>query len=269
MEQIQPDSASRHSTNNGSSKDAASPLLEIACFNEESAIVAAKSGADRIELCRDYASGGLSPEPEALATLKSQISIPIYVMIRPHAESFYYSDTDFEAMKHTMHSLRENGADGFVFGILTQDAPAQAAPRIDVARNKELVDLAQGRPCTFHRAFDLISESNWDTALTDIVECGFTSILTSGPSGGTAIECVDHLDRLVHERLEQLRGRVEGHARLPQIIVGGGVRATNIRMLWERTRAPAFHSAALAQSTVELVSDAEVEALRAALNKAT
>ncbi|GMF75010.1 unnamed protein product [Aspergillus oryzae] len=220
-------------------------------------------------LCQDYASGGLSPEPKALAILKSQISIPIYVMIRPHAESFYYSDTDFEAMKRTMHSLREKGADGFVFGILTQNTPAQAAPRIDVARNKELVELAQGRPCTFHRAFDLISESNWDTALADIVECGFTSILTSGPSDGTAIECVDDLDRLVHERLEQLRGRVEGHARLPQIIVGGGVRATNIRMLWERTRAPAFHSAALAQSSVELVSDAEVEALRAALNKAT
>ncbi|GAB1200456.1 copper homeostasis CutC domain-containing protein [Aspergillus pseudonomiae] len=269
MEQIQPGSASRDSSHNGSDKNAHRPLLEIACFNKESAIIAARAGADRIELCRDYASGGLSPEPETVAILKSQISIPIYVMIRPHAQSFYYSDTDFEVMKRTMHSFLEHGADGFVFGILTQTAPEEAVPRIDVARNKELVDLAQGRPCTFHRAFDQISESNWDTALTDIVECGFTSILTSGPSGATAIECVSQLNHLVHERLERLRGRVGDHSWLPQIIVGGGVRATNVGMLWERTRAPAFHSAALAQSSVELVSDGEVEALRAILNKAT
>ncbi|KAE8382007.1 hypothetical protein BDV26DRAFT_49707 [Aspergillus bertholletiae] len=256
MEKIQPGSAS--------SKNATWPLLEIACFNEESAIIAARAGAGRIELCRDYASGGLSPEPETVATLKSLITIPIYAMIRPHAESFYYSDTDFEAMKRTMHSFLENGADGFVFGILAQDAP-----RIDVARNKELVELAQGRPCTFHRAFDLIPESHWDTALADIVECGFASILTNGgPSGRTAIECVDQLDSLVHERLEQLKKRMEDHHRLPQIIVGGGVRATNVGTLWQRTRAPAFHSAALTQSSVELVSEVEVEALRAALDKA-
>ncbi|KAE8161320.1 copper homeostasis CutC domain-containing protein [Aspergillus tamarii] len=269
MEHIEPGSELSDSTKNGLRKDATSPLLEIACFNEESAIIAARAGADRIELCRDYASGGLSPEPETVAKLKSQISIPVYVMIRPHAESFHYSDTDFETMKCTMQSLMKKGADGFVFGILTQDAPAQAVSRIDVVRNKELVELAQGRPCTFHRAFDLIPESNWDFALADIAECGFTSILTSGPSGGTAIECVDQLGRLIHERLVQLRRRMEGCDRLPQIIVGGGVRATNIRILWERTRALAFHSAALALSSMELASDSEVEALRAALTQAT
>ncbi|OGM45037.1 copper homeostasis protein [Aspergillus bombycis] len=270
MEQIQPASASRDSSQNGSDKNAYRPLLEIACFNQESAIIAARAGADRIELCRDYASGGLSPEPETVAALKSQISIPVYVMIRPHAQSFYYNDTDFEVMKSTMHSFMENGADGFVFGILAQNAPEETAARIDVARNKELVDLAQGRPCTFHRAFDQISESNWGTALADVVECGFTSILTSGgPSGATAVECVAQLDHLIHERLERVRERVEGHDRVPQIIVGGGVRASNVGMLWERTRAPAFHSAALAQSSVELVSDGEVEALKATLNNAT
>lgn len=252
-------------------KNASKPLLEIACFNIESAVIAAQAGADRIELCRDYASGGLSPYPEALATLKCKLSIPVYVMIRPHAESFYYSDADFKAMKCTISMLDERGADGFVFGILNsaiQEGSGEATPAIDVARNKELVKLAEGKPCTFHRAFDLIPESQWDATLKDIVECGFTSILTSGgPSGSTAIECVDQLESLVHARLERLKACVKSDDRLPQIIVGGGVRAANLGTLQERIRAPAFHSAALAQSSVETVSHDEVEALRAVLDK--
>ncbi|KAF7592261.1 hypothetical protein BBP40_000463 [Aspergillus hancockii] len=250
-------------------KDADSPLLEIACFTEESALIAARAGADRIELCRDYASGGLSPEPETVAALKSKLSIPIYVMIRPHAEGFYYSDADFEAMKHTMTTFKDQGADGFVFGILTQSSPhasGERAPQIDVTRNKELVDLAEGRPCTFHRAFDLVAGSQWDAALEDIVECGFRSILTSGgPSGTTAMECIDQLANLV-ERVEGLGERLGRDAPLPRIIVGGGVRASNLAILRERTRAPAFHSAALTQS-VELVSDDEVKALRSTLDE--
>ncbi|KAE8353085.1 copper homeostasis CutC domain-containing protein [Aspergillus coremiiformis] len=246
------------------------PLLEIACFNAESAVIAARAGADRIELCRDYASGGLSPEPETVRRLKGQISIPIYVMIRPHAESFYYSDTDFETMKRAMFTLKKQGADGFVFGLLTeatQHASGEVAPWIDIARNKELVQLAAGRPCTFHRAFDLIPESQWDTALADLAECGFTSILTSGgPSGKTAMECVDQLHNLIQERRKQLKGRVDD-GRLPQILVGGGVRAANIEALWERTCAAAFHSAALDRWSVERVSDGEVNALKAVLDK--
>ncbi|CAG8251013.1 unnamed protein product [Penicillium nalgiovense] len=35
------------------------PILEVACFNQESAVVAAGAGADRIELCKDYHLGGL------------------------------------------------------------------------------------------------------------------------------------------------------------------------------------------------------------------
>ena len=49
MEHIEPGSELSDSTKNGLRKDATSPLLEIACFNEESAIIAARAGADRIE----------------------------------------------------------------------------------------------------------------------------------------------------------------------------------------------------------------------------
>ncbi|KAJ5611382.1 copper homeostasis protein [Penicillium lagena] len=247
------------------------PLLEIACFNPESALIAAKGGADRIELCQDYQSGGLSPPPQVLAALKSQLSIPVYVMIRPHSKSFCYDDSEFRDMKSTMSTLNNAGADGFVFGILNPEslnAPLKETSWIDIARNKELVQLANGRPCTFHRAFDLIPESLWDHALADIMECGFKYILTNGgPSGSKALECVDKLADLVH-RLATCPGEtLPSKGVVPEIIVGGGVRSQNAGLLWTDTSASFFHSAALLQDA-EIVSEEEVKSLRRTLDTA-
>lgn len=51
--------------------------IEVACFNEQSALIAAKEGADRIELCENYAEGGLTPNRETLEQLKAGFSTPV------------------------------------------------------------------------------------------------------------------------------------------------------------------------------------------------
>ncbi|KAJ5256742.1 copper homeostasis protein [Penicillium angulare] len=227
------------------------PLLEIACFNGTSAISAAEGGADRIELCHDYASGGLSPDPGVLSQLKSQLSIPIFVMIRPHSEGFVYNKEDFEIMKSTLVAMKEAGADGFVFGILNQKQPGDTNSNswIDIERNTELVRLAGRKPCTFHRAFDCIPEHHWGATLSELAKCGFASILTSGgPSGNTALECIDELGRLFQE-LRRVQQILPVGTRVPEIIVGGGVRPSNVRLLNEKTSAPVFHSSALVNQT--------------------
>ncbi|KAJ5953712.1 hypothetical protein N7501_007991 [Penicillium viridicatum] len=236
------------------------PILEIACFNQESAVVAAGAGADRIELCKDYHLGGLSADTDILERLKSQLTIPIYTMVRPHAEGFCYEEFDFEVMKQTLNSLKSCGADGFVFGILNRSSQKTCDPNVswvDVSRNKQLVQLADGRPCTFHRAFDVIPEPHWENALSDIMECGFTSILTNGGASGTrAMECVDKLQTLVRYKMQLQGERKLQSNRVPEIIVGGGVRASNIG-LFHNIDASAFHSAALL-TTEEVVSATEV-----------
>ncbi|CAI7665785.1 unnamed protein product [Penicillium glandicola] len=228
------------------------PILEIACFNQESAVIAARAGADRIELCKDYHLGGLSADTRILQRLKFQLTIPIYTMIRPHAEGFCYNEYDFEVMKRTLNSLKSYGADGFVFGILNRSPQKpcdQNVPWVDLSRNKQLVQLADGRPCTFHRAFDLIPESHWENALVDIMECGFAAILTNGGSSGIkATECLDKLQTLVRYKMQlQGKGQLQSN-KVPQIIVGGGVRSSNIDLLYSITNVSAFHSAALLES---------------------
>jgi copper homeostasis protein len=96
-----------------------SAKLEIACFNAESALIAEQGGADRIEFCANMQVGGTTPSLSEFIELKSKISIPVYVMIRPRGGDFFYSDAEFEEMKSCLLQFKKSGADGFVFGIVS------------------------------------------------------------------------------------------------------------------------------------------------------
>jgi len=50
--------------------------------------------------------------------VKQQVKIPVHVMIRPRAGDFHYSDQEMDVMRTDVRILKENGADGFVLGLL-------------------------------------------------------------------------------------------------------------------------------------------------------
>ncbi len=53
------------------------------------------------------------------------------------------------AMRDDIRSLRSAGADGFVFGCLTE------AGEVDAEACRALLEDCRGLPATFHRAFDM------------------------------------------------------------------------------------------------------------------
>ncbi|KAF1986441.1 hypothetical protein K402DRAFT_377649 [Aulographum hederae CBS 113979] len=228
--------------------------LEIACFTPTSAITAITAitaGADRIELCASYHLGGVTPPLSWLEQIKSHFAnctseiIPINVMLRPRCGDFFYTSSEFDQMRDALTSFADAGADGFVFGILTENGD------IDAERNTKLVQLAsvRGKSCTFHRAFDGIDDGRKIEALNTLVECGFEAVLTSGTAGAEgAIGGVEVLGRLV----EAAEGRIE-------VVVGGGVRSGNLGGL-RGTGARWFHSAAMGEG--EEVDEVEVGRLR-------
>lgn len=172
-------------------------------------------------------------------------------------------------MKATLKTLKDLGADGFVFGILQHpgNLNQNVSQCVDVERNKVLVQLADRRPCTFHRAFDCIPESCWDTTLADLIHCGFSSILTSGgPSGNKATDCMNALATLSCHSLASSYLKPTSSHQVIDIIVGGGVRSTNIQALWEQTCAQIFHSSALPCGQ-NIVSVDEVTQLKDILQK--
>ncbi|KPH12953.1 copper homeostasis protein CutC [Chryseobacterium sp. ERMR1:04] len=199
--------------------------IEIACFNSESAIIAFENGADRIELCDGLSEGGTTPNFETTKQLREKINIPIFVMIRPRGGDFTYSDAEFKQMKEELVQLKSLRIDGFVFGILDGNE------EVNVEQNKVLIELANPLPCTFHRAFD--RAKGLESSLEKVIDCGFKTILTSGQKPNVS-EGKENLKKLV----ELSNGRIE-------ILVGGGLRSTNIEEIREYTQAHYFHSSAI------------------------
>lgn len=56
-----------------------------------------------------------------LQVVKECTRIPIFVMIRPRGGDFLYSDRETEVMKADIQLAKQYGADGLVFGALTED----------------------------------------------------------------------------------------------------------------------------------------------------
>ncbi|MDN5476050.1 MAG: copper homeostasis protein CutC [Chryseobacterium sp.] len=215
--------------------------IEIACFNPESAIIAFENGADRIELCDGLSEGGTTPDFETLKDLRAKINIPIFVMVRPRGGDFTYSDAEFEQMKTDLIYLKSLGVDGFVFGILDGN------DEVNVVQNKTLIELANPLPCTFHRAFDRAKDL--ENALEKVIGCGFKTILTSGQKPN------------VSEGKENLKKLVELSAGRIGILVGGGLRSSNIKEIREFTNADYFHSSAITDGGAFASAD-EVVALK-------
>ena len=215
--------------------------IEIACFNLESALIAQKAGADRVELCADMLVGGTTPIIETIQQARKHLTIDLYVMIRPRGGNFVCSEAEFEQMKLEIETIKKLGVNGFVFGILKDDNT------INIEQNKVLVELVKPFSCTFHRAFDEVL--NVEKALEDVISCGFSTILTSG-TFPNVMEGKEVLKQLVN----QAKNRIE-------IMPGGGLRSTNISEINEMVDANWYHSSAITDGS-EIASPEEIVQLK-------
>jgi len=196
-------------------------LLEISVESVEAAAAAERGGADRIELCSDLSVGGLTPDLALIRAVRQQIQIPIFVMIRPRAGDFVYSPAEFKQMKKSIAEAKDSDADGLVFGILKPDGT------VDIDHTRELVELAQPLPVTFHRAFD--SCADFSQTLEDVSRSGACRILTSG-GAASALEGIDNIAMLVTVAAQVT------------IVPGAGINMRNILQIAAATGAREFHS---------------------------
>jgi copper homeostasis protein len=218
--------------------------LEIACFNLESALIAQQYGADRVELCDNMQEGGTTPDFETAQKVGNELHIKMNVMIRPRGGDFVYNDAEFEQMKSEIMQFKKMNVDGFVFGILN------ANNSFDTKRNKELVELANPVSCTFHRAFDVVS--NVYESLESVIDCGFKTLLTSG-QGKNVMEGIEILKILA----EKANGRIV-------IMPGGGLRSSNIFTLDQKVNTSFYHSSAITDLG-EIANGTEIEKIKSCL----
>jgi copper homeostasis protein len=182
-------------------------LLEIAVASLERALAAQRAGAHRLELCAALETGGLTPSLALVRQVRAAVTLPVHVLIRPRAGSFFYNDNEFVQMKSEVAAFRAEGIQGVVAGILSSDRT------VDIARTRELASLASPLPVTFHRAFD--ETPDLKQALDDVIRAGAQRVLTSAgaPSAADAPEAIRQLIAQAGDRI---------------ILPGGGLHPGNI-----------------------------------------
>jgi copper homeostasis protein len=197
-------------------------ILEICAGSISSAYAAQAGGAHRIELCDNLSEGGTTPSPGVIRQVVNSLVIPVFVLIRPRAGDFLYSDREFEAMKEDVTFCKEHGAKGVVMGLLKSDGT------VDSDRTAELVRLAHPMEVTFHRAFDMTRDPF--RALEDIISLGIERILTSGQADNAMNGAI-----LIKQLNNQANNRII-------ILPGGGITENNAAGLLKKTGAKELHA---------------------------
>jgi copper homeostasis protein len=202
-------------------------MLEIAANSVASALAAQEGGAGRVELCTALELGGLTPSHAQIVLARERLRIPLYVLIRPRAGDFLYSDPECETMQRDVETCVSLGCDGVVLGVL------DANGNVDMPRCRALINAAGALGTTFHRAFDLSRDPA--RALEDIIALGCERVLTSGAQP-SAVEGA----ALIRSLVAQANGRLA-------VMPGAGITAHNIAALAAATGAQEFHASAKRQ----------------------
>jgi copper homeostasis protein len=210
-------------------------VVEAAVQTLDSALAAERAGADRIELCDNLSDGGTTPGPGLIAAVTERTRLPVFVLIRPRAGNFVYSDEEFDQMIRDIEMIGRTNVAGIVTGALTSDG------RVDVARTRTLVEVASRLPVTFHRAID--SAVDLPAALEEVIEAGASRVLTSGGEA-TAEEGIDAIAAL----LDQARKRIT-------IVAGGGVREHNVLEVIARAGVREVHARLVDESQMRGLVD--------------
>lgn len=219
--------------------------LEIIATCMDDALTAEANGADRLELITAITEGGLTPGIGLVEQVVKSVSIPVFVMVRPHSRSFIYSTNDILTMAAEIRQIAASGASGVVLGALTPEK------KIDEHALEILLPLTDGLQVTFHRAFDELEDqiAGYRTL------CNYpqiTRILTSaGP--GPAPDAIPAMRRLV----EESRGSSIS------ILAGSGLKPEGITSFIQQTGVTEVHFGSAVRHGKDALSPIDPAALRA------
>ena len=194
--------------------------LEICSNSVQSALNGQLAGAKRVELCDNLWESGTTPSFGSIKKAREVLSIELFVLIRPRGGDFVYSDLEFDIMKEDIITCKELGVDGIVTGVLNPDNT------IDMERTRELIELSNPLPFTFHRAFDITPDLF--QSFEELISLKADRVLTSGGINNAtkAIEVMSKLNEIADGKIG--------------ILPGGGINETNIQYLFA-TGCSEFH----------------------------
>ena len=200
------------------------PILEVCTGSLQSVINAVKGGAQRIELCSALSLFLMIRRPPRSTQVRTLFpELTIHALVRVREGDFCYTEEEVKAMETDIKAVLPY-ADAIVCGALTTDGD------IDIATTRRLIDACEGKPFTFHRAFDVCR--NPLKALDELAALNCTRVLTSGQAT-TAEAGIPALK----EYVKHTEGRMT-------ILPGGGVTPLNAKKILAETGATEIHGSA-------------------------
>ena len=199
-------------------------IFEVCAFNIQSAIIAEKAGAARVELCDNPVEGGTTPSYGTIFETRERINIDLYPIIRPRAGNYFYDEEEYAIMKRDIMICRDLGCDGISVGA------QKLSGEINTEMLKRIVEWAGPMGVTCNRVFDCAPDPF--KALEDIISCGCKRILTSGLKSAAP-----DAGKLLGELVEAAADRII-------IMPGAGIKSTNIKNLVKESNAREYHGSA-------------------------
>lgn len=199
-------------------------LVEVCLDSVESAVTAAETGAERVELCDDLVEGGTTPSAGMIEVIRERVDLGLQVMIRPRGGDFVYSKDEQAVMARDVEIARERGADGVVLGLLLPDG------RIDRDGTARLVERAGPLSVTFHRALDMTRDPL--ASLETLVELGVDRVLTSGQEADVpaGLGLIRHLVEAARDRLVVMPGCGIDEANARGVVEASGAREIHVAL---------------------------------------
>lgn len=233
--------------------------VEICSATFESAIAAYQGGANRIELCSELSTGGVSPSAGMIQEVRKNIPLEINVLLRPRSGDFILSSQEAEVVLRDIAFCAQSKVQGIVVGALTAEG------KINKEMSKEWLKEAhrRGLSATYHRAID--RSANIYDALEDILSLGYDRILTSGGCS-TAYEGIGTIMKMVEISKNNII-----------IMPGSGVNKTNIREIIQSTKVSEIHFSASASrpspikvfggiATTETLTNSDAQIIRSTIS---
>ena len=199
-------------------------IMEVCAFNIQSAIIAEKAGAARVELCDNPLEGGTTPSYGTIRQTREKISILLYPIIRPRSGNYLYDDNEMAIIKHDIMICKELGCNGISIGVQKIDG------QIDIEKFKQIIEWAYPMGVTCNRAFDITPDPY--LALENLIACGCERVLTSGQKTAAPDAC-----ELLNKLVQQAGDRII-------VMPGAGIKSSNIEKLILETGAKEYHGSA-------------------------
>ena len=223
-------------------------IFELAVFHPDSVVIAQACKVSRIELCDNYAVGGVTPSIDNFIAARKIFEGPIMVMIRPRAGDFICDDDLINQMVEEIKEFDNLGADGFVFGCLNADKSVNAS------QLELLVNASNKKSTTFHRAIDEVLD--YEAGLQTLINCGVSNLLTTA-GAASALQGKLTIESMINRFGTQLN-----------FIAGGGVRSNNVSDLLMNSNITQIHSAAITQKENFIADEEEVRKIIEIVNYA-